>query len=260
MEVDPVASTAERDTVLEQDPRAGEEAEEGSTVTLTVSTGPGETEVPDVVGLPLREAVAELREADFTAEEERQASDQVDEGDVISTDPRPGEEARIGSAVTIVVSSGPKLVTVPDVLNQSESLARGELEGAGFVVDAETEESDLEEGTVIEQDPAGGSRIEEGSPVTIVISRGPGDVSVPNVVGQSQTSATARLVALGLDARVVTRDTESESEDGRVLDQSPQAGADLPPGSEVTIIVGSFVEPEEPVEPEPTEPDTEVTP
>jgi eukaryotic-like serine/threonine-protein kinase len=258
--VDAVPSNAERDTVLEQDPRAGEEAEEGSTVTLTVSTGPGEAEVPDVIGLPVREAVAELRDAEFRFEEERQPSDQVPEGDVISTDPRPGEEARVGSIVTLVVSNGPKLAAVPDVLNQSETSARGELEGAGFVVNAETEESELEEGTVIEQDPGPGSRVEEGSQVTIVVSRGPGDVSVPNVVGQSQESATARLAGLGLDVRVVTRDTESESEDGRVLEQSPQGGADLPPGSEVTIVVGSFVEPEEPVEPEPAEPEPEVTP
>jgi beta-lactam-binding protein with PASTA domain/predicted Ser/Thr protein kinase len=259
--VDPVASTAERDTVLEQDPRAGEEADEGSTVTLTVSTGPGQAEVPDVVGLPLREAVEELEDAEFRAEEERQASDTVPAGEVISTDPRPGEDARVGSAVTLVVSSGRKLVTVPDVLSQSESSARSELESAGFLVNAETEESDLEEGTVIEQDPAAGSRIEEGAQVAIVISRGPGDVSVPNVVGQSQESAAARLGALGLDVRVVTRDTDSESEDGRVLDQSPPAGSDLPPGSDVTIIVGSFVEPEEPAEPPPAEePETEVTP
>jgi eukaryotic-like serine/threonine-protein kinase len=257
--IEEVASDNPRDLVLEQDPRAGEEADEGSTVTLTVSTGPGEGEVPDVVGLPVREATAELRDAGFRVEEERESSDSVDPGDVISTDPRPGEEAKMGSIVTVTVSSGAEVVTVPDVLGVSESLARGELERAGFVVNAETEESDAPEGTVIEQDPGGGSRVEEGSQVTIVVSRGPGDVSVPNVVGQSQESASARLAALGLDVRITTRDTDSESEDGRVLDQSPEAGTDLPPGSEVTIVVGSFVEPEEPIEPEPTEPEPGVT-
>jgi beta-lactam-binding protein with PASTA domain/predicted Ser/Thr protein kinase len=261
VEVEPVPSTAQRDLVLEQDPRAGEEAEEGSTVTLTVSSGPGEAEVPDVIGLPVREAVAELDEAEFRAKEETQPSDQVDAGEVISTDPRPGEEAKVGSQVTLLVSSGPKLVTVPNVVGQPESSARSTLEGAGFVVNGETEESDAQAGTVIRQDPGAG-RVEEGSQVTIVISRGPGDVSVPNVVGQSQESATGRLAGLGFDVRVASRDTESESEDGRVLDQSPEAGTDLPPGSEVTIVVGGFVEPEEPVEPEPTEPEPEpeVTP
>jgi beta-lactam-binding protein with PASTA domain/predicted Ser/Thr protein kinase len=257
--VEPVASTADRDTVLEQDPRAGEEAEEGSTVTLTVSSGPGEAEVPDVVGLPLREAVAELQDADFRVDEETQPSESVDEGTVISTDPRPGEEARVGSRVTVVVSSGVRLVTVPSVVGLDESTARAELEGEGFVVNPEIEESESEEGTVIRQSPSGG-RVEEGSEVTIVVSSGPGDVTVPNVVGQSQESATARLAGLGFDVRVATRDTDSESEDGRVLDQSPSAGTDLPQGSDVTIVVGEFIEPEEPVEPEPTEPETEVTP
>jgi eukaryotic-like serine/threonine-protein kinase len=257
--VEPVASTADRDVVLEQDPRAGEEAEEGSTVTLTVSSGPGEAEVPDVVGLPLREAVAELQDADFRVEEETQPSESVDEGTVISTDPRPGEEARVGSRVTVVVSSGVRLVTVPNVVGLDESTARAELEGEGFVVNPEIEESDAEEGTVIRQDPGAG-RVEEGSEVTIVVSSGPGDVTVPNVVGQSQESATARLAGLGFDVRVATRDTDSESEDGRVLDQSPSAGTDLPQGSDVTIVVGEFIEPEEPVEPEPVEPEPEVTP
>jgi eukaryotic-like serine/threonine-protein kinase len=257
--VEPVANPAPRDTVLEQDPRAGEEADEGSTVTLTVSTGPGEGEIPDVVGLPVREATLELRDAGFQVEEKRQSSDSVDAGSVISTDPRPGESAKMGSTVTVLVSRGVKLVTVPNVLGQPESSARSTLEGEGFVVNAETEESDAEEGTVISQDPGGG-RVEEGSQVTIVISRGPGDVSVPNVVGQRQESAAARLAGLGFDVRVVSRDTDSESEDGRVLDQSPSAGTDLPPDSEVTIVVGSFVEPEEPLEAEPTDPETDVTP
>ena len=107
---------------------------------------------------------------------------------------------------------------------------------------------------MIEQDPGGGSEIEKGSDVTVVVSDGPGDVSVPNVIGQRQDSAVARLSGLGLDVRVIEIESEVSSDDGRVLDQSPSTGSSVPPGTEVTIEVGVFVEPEEPdpVEPGPT--------
>jgi beta-lactam-binding protein with PASTA domain len=245
VEVLPVANPAPRDTVLEQDPRAGTEADSGSTVSLTVSTGPGQGEVPDVVGLSEREATEELRDSDFRVRSEQEPSSAVDAGTVISTDPRAGEEARLGSVVKIVVSRGPELVTVPDVLGASESSARAQLRTAGFLVNSESRDSSAESGTVIEQDPGGGSEIEEGSEVTIVVSRGPGDVTLPNVVGQREASAIARLSGLGLDVRAIERDTEARSEDGRVLEQFPSSGSEVAPGSEVVIEIGVLVESEE---------------
>ena len=245
VEIDEFANDAPRGTVLEQDPRAGERADEGSTVTLSVSSGPGEGEVPDVVGQPEAEAKEELEDAGFRVKSEREASSSADEGTVIRSQPSPGLQAKIGSTVTIVVSSGPKLVTVPDVLNQSESSARSELRAAGLLPNVESEESDLPEDTVIEQDPGAGSRIEEGDEVTVVVSEGPGDVSVPNVVGQSRETAVARLTGLGLNVRIVEVETDVSSEDGDVLDQVPQPGTTVPPASDVTIDVGVFVEPDE---------------
>jgi eukaryotic-like serine/threonine-protein kinase len=245
VEIDEFANEAPRGTVLEQDPRAGEEADEGSTVTLSVSSGPGEGEVPDVVGQPEAEAKRELEDAGFRVKSEREASSSVDAGDVIRSEPSPGLRAKVGSTVTIFVSRGPKMVSVPDVLNQSESSARSELRAANLLVNVESEESDLPEDTVIEQDPSPGASVEEGEQVTIVVSEGPGDVSVPNVVGQSRESAVARLSALGLNIRIVEVETESQSEDGDVLDQVPSPGTNVPPGSDVTIDVGVFVEPEE---------------
>jgi eukaryotic-like serine/threonine-protein kinase len=245
VEIDEFANEASRGTVLEQDPRAGEEADEGSTVTLSVSSGPGEGEIPDVVGQPEAEAKQELEDAGFRVKSERETSSSVDAGDVIRSEPSPGLRARVGSTVMIFVSSGPKMVSVPDVLNQSESSARSELRAANLLVNVESEESELPEDTVIEQDPTPGSSVEEGEQVTIVLSEGPGDVSVPNVVGQSRESAVARLSALGLNIRIVEVETESQSEDGDVLDQVPSPGTNVPPGSDVTIDVGVFVEPEE---------------
>jgi beta-lactam-binding protein with PASTA domain/predicted Ser/Thr protein kinase len=259
VEVDQFRNDATRGTVLEQDPTAGQEADEGSTVTLSVSSGPGKGTVPDVIDQPEREAVEELERAGFRVKSEREASSDVDTGNVIRSTPSPGLRAKSGSTVTIVVSTGPKIVTVPDVLNQDEDSARAELEDAGLVPDVEFEESDVEEGLVIEEDPGAGSEVEEGERVTIVVSEGPGDVSVPNVVGQSRQSALANLSAANLGATVVEVETDVESEDERVLDQEPGGGSRVPPGTDVTIEVGVFVEPEE--EEDATQSgDTEVTP
>ncbi|HEX6117452.1 MAG TPA: PASTA domain-containing protein [Solirubrobacterales bacterium] len=246
VDVDEFANAARRGTVLEQDPRAGERADEGSTVTLSVSAGPGKGVVPDVVDQPEGEAIAELEDRGFRVRSERETSSDTDEGDVIRTTPSAGLRAKRGSTVTIFISTGPKLVTVPDVLNQTEASARTELEGAGLLVDVETEESDVTEGNVVSEDPGPGSRVEEGERITIVVSEGPGDVSVPNVVGQSRTTALGNLSAANLGATVVEVDTDVESEDDQVLDQTPGGGSRVPPGTDVTIEVGHFVEPEEP--------------
>ncbi|MGI8460905.1 MAG: PASTA domain-containing protein [Solirubrobacterales bacterium] len=246
-----------RNTVLEQDPPAGVEADEGSTVDLSICAGPGQGEVPDVVGQPEREAIEELRDAGFEVKSRREASASVKLGSVISTSPGAGLDARMGSTVTIFVSTGPELVVVPDVLGSSQEVAQSTLRREGFIVDIDSREDAAAEGTVIEQDPGGGSEIEKGSDVTVVVSDGPGDVSVPNVIGQRQDSAVARLGGLGLDVRVIEVESEVSSEDGRVLDQSPSTGSSVPPGTEVTIEVGVFVEPEEP---EPVDPTTTTIP
>jgi serine/threonine-protein kinase len=245
VEVDEFTNDAPRGRVLEQDPLAGEKADEGSTVTLSVSSGPGQGTVPDVVGQPEDEAKQELEDAGFLVRSKREASSEFDEGEVIRSSPSPGLRAKRGTTVTISVSSGPKLVTVPDVLNQTEDSARSELDAAGLVTDVDTEENDAPEGTVVSEDPGPGSRVEEGETVKIVVSEGPGDVSVPNVVGQSRSTATANLSAANLGVTIVTVDTEVKSEDEQVLDQTPSAGNRVPPGTDVTIDVGHFVPPVE---------------
>ena len=238
----------ERNTVLEQDPRAGESAEKGSTVRIDICAGPGEGEVPDVVGQPERAAVRELQDAGFEVKSRPEASDSVDVGDVIEQNPSAGLPAEMGSTVTIFVSRGPELVVVPDILGFTQQSAESTLRRLGFLVNVDSREDDAPENTVIEQSPGGGSEIPEGDEVGIVVSEGPGDVSVPNVVGLSRDAAISRLTGLGLDVRVDERETEIESEDDEVLDQFPAPGSDVPQDSDVTIEVGVFTEPEEPID------------
>ncbi|HMW46039.1 MAG TPA: PASTA domain-containing protein, partial [Solirubrobacterales bacterium] len=102
------------------------------TVTLTVSGGPGQTEVPDVTGLSQDDAEQELEDAGFTTSIETRTSSDVNSGLVIETDPAGGEMARRGSEVTVTVSSGAAQVKVPPVVGQTLNAAKQQLAAVGL--------------------------------------------------------------------------------------------------------------------------------
>jgi serine/threonine-protein kinase len=241
-QVESVARNSERPKgeVLGQDPQGGEEAEEGSTVTLTVSDGPEQRPVPSVVGLTFRSAARRLRSAGFEVRRRDEASTSVEEGRVISSSPAEGTQADRGQEVTLVVSTGPEQAAVPSVVGQSEDDARATLEGAGFNVSVTREESaDEDPGTVLRQSPAGGEQAEEGSTVSLVVAREPEEAEVPDVRGETQDVAVARLSGDGFEVGIRERVVDSPEGDGVVIEQDPSGGR-AEQGSRVTITVGVY--------------------
>jgi serine/threonine-protein kinase len=236
-------------TVTEQNPPAGSDADEGAAVRLTVSSGL-RVQVPSTSGLPIARASRRIDRADLLPETRDRPSRNVDPGRVIESDPAAGQEVDCRSTVTLLVSSGPNLVTLPDVLGDQEETAEAELQGLGLLVNVETRDDDAPEGTVIGQSPGPGSELTRGAQVTIIVSTGAGSVIVPGVVGQSEDSARETLESRGLDPEGVTQETDDQSEDGRVIEQSPSAGTRVRQGDPVTIVIGRFVEPEPEFEPE----------
>ncbi|MDQ3768117.1 MAG: Stk1 family PASTA domain-containing Ser/Thr kinase [Actinomycetota bacterium] len=236
--------------VIGQDPAGRTEAPEGSTVNLTVSAGPGDVAVPDVIGEPSDEAVEALEDKDFEVEEERAFSPDVPAGRVIETRPGPGVPAPRGSTVRLVVSRGQQTATVPSVVGRQEAAATQALRRAGFRVDVATTEGGGPPGTVVAQDPAGGRQAPAGSTVTITVATAPEQVTVPDVEGLSESRASERLSARGFRVDIQERDVDSASRDGIVLGQAPGAGAQADPGATVAITVGRF-EPEPDPEPDP---------
>jgi beta-lactam-binding protein with PASTA domain len=144
--------------------------------------------------------------------------------------------------VTVQVSSGPRLVEVPSVVGLSEVEADARIRDAGLRPHFRRQESSQPAGQVIDQSPPAGGSVRRRSTVTVIVSRGVGKATVPNVVGESEAEAKADLSAAGLGARVVAQTTSDANADGQVLDQAPQAGARLPRGEAVTISVGKFKE------------------
>ena len=238
-----VQSSADFDTVVDQDPDAGEEADKGSTVTLEVSNGPGNVRVPSVENLPLERAVKELNKVDLKANIDQEPSDRVSKGLAIRTVPREGTEVERGTRVRLFVSSGPEKVTVPDVVGLARDSAEARLDDEGLEVAVQEQESDKTEGQVLAQSPAAGSRVDEGTRVTITVSKGKAKVDVPDVVGLSASAAVRRLRAANLNPVRHDRNVDSQDDDGQVLDQSPGAGVEADEGDSVVIVVGKFKEP-----------------
>jgi serine/threonine-protein kinase len=244
-----------KNVVLEQDPPAGRADQSCDFlklsctkpgVTLTVNAGPGQAKVPSVTGLDLAAAEAKLRKAHFVPVVQRVASQTVPDGSVISSDPSGGGEARQGSQVTLNVSSGPKSVAVPLVVGESEAVATAEIRSRGLTAKVVQRTSSTPKGQVIAQAPDGGTRVDQGSQVTLEVSTGTAKVTVPNVIGQTRSGAASLLHARGFGVSVREQPVDVAAQNGRVIDQFPSPNSSQAKGSPVTIFVGKFTAPTPP--------------
>jgi eukaryotic-like serine/threonine-protein kinase len=244
--------------VIGQSPEAGTKSDKGSTVTLQVSNGPGKRNVPLVVGLSLRRASDALRRADLFADSVTRHSPQK-KGIVISSSPQEGTNVDAGTHVSLVVSSGPQQVKVPDVVRMDIAAAHAILRGAGLVFSDSQQASDQPKGTVIAETPASGSTVDKGTSVALTISKGPDTAKVPDVGGQTQAQATAMIQAAGLGVQAKDKVTKDQTQDGLVVHQRPAPGTKLKKGRTVVIYIGRFqapppTNPGTPAEPTPTTP------
>lgn len=237
VEVQQVTDAAEPGLAVGTVPGADTEVNEGDTVTLRISSGPGTTQVPDVVNQNEADATAELRREDFAVDVQQASSSDVDEGIVISQSPEAGDEAGVGSTVTITVSTGPENVTVPDVRRRGLDAARATLEGAGLSVGNVTEEpsTDFSPGTVIRQDPGPTAQVPEGSSVDLVLAAALETVTVPSIAGNTTSDAETKLANAGFDT--ATAEVESDEAAGTVIGSDPPEGTDVEPGTTITILV-----------------------
>jgi beta-lactam-binding protein with PASTA domain/tRNA A-37 threonylcarbamoyl transferase component Bud32 len=248
-QVTTVVSPEQRDKILRQDPQPNTKVDEGSTVSLTVSGGPGQATVPTVDGLTQSQARKKLEAAGFKVTVGREASDSVPSGQVTRTAPPAGTQIDKGSTVTLFVSSGPQKATVPSVDGQSQDSASAELANDGLKVSIVPQDSTETPGTVLSQDPAAGTQAARGSTVTITVARQAQQVTVPNTVGQNQSSALSALADAGLTPIVGgTQPVTNQSDDGKVVAQDPRGGK-VKRGTKVTITVGQFEAPTTPTTP-----------
>lgn len=164
----------EEDLIANQDPVAGTVVKAGDTVSVVISNGKGNIDVPSVVGKSESEAVSMLNEEEFKPDKTYSYSDSVAAGDVISQNPVSGSKAKKGDTVTLVISQGKEAVTVPDVYTTYKSEEQAKQELAAFNVSVKTSYSDTyPEGIVMAQSIEPGKQVEKGTAITITISQGP---------------------------------------------------------------------------------------
>jgi beta-lactam-binding protein with PASTA domain/tRNA A-37 threonylcarbamoyl transferase component Bud32 len=204
-----------------------------STKTLTVPK--------NLAGQPVSNAQSELSGMGFTnVKTTNQASSTVAANDVISSTPAGGAKMKSNAPLTLLVSGGPVLVTVPSVAGQVQSTADAALDAAGFkTADSPQYSTTVPQGTVISTDPAGNTKAAQGSLVKVAVSNGQQPVVIPPVAGDSQSQAGATLAAAGLKVGPTVQQPSANVPQGQVSGTNPAAGTTVPTGTTVTILVSS---------------------
>jgi serine/threonine-protein kinase len=230
------------DQVIAEDPSGGAHAAKGSIVTLTVSRGPGDVTVPAVDGLDEQHATAALARAGLVVERTtRQSDGAVPAGEAIRTSPAAGASVAKGSGVTLVLSSGPQQVAVPDVVGLAQADARTALTDEGLkVATTQKPSTTVPPGNVVSESPAAGAKVDPGATVTLVIAQAPPQVAVPDLTGKTAAQAIDELSKQGFQPRESTRPVTDQGQDGRVLSQTPAPGAKVAKGAPVRIFVGEL--------------------
>ena len=231
------------DLVVGTDPPANTEVAERTTVTLQVGNGPDQAAVPPLTGKTVVEAGPLLIERGLVLgpQTEQNTSDSSQVGKIISSTPAAGENVAAGTPVAVVVGKQQATVAVPDVTGQDSDDAQKELQNAGFSVRT-TSVDGGNSGEVVSTDPPAGAQVAQKSTVTMRVSTGDSNsIDMPDVRGRRIDQAQATLAAEGFsNIRVQLESTDRESENGRVLDQSPSAGKNTSTDDQITLVVGQF--------------------
>ena len=156
--------------------------------------------------------------------------------------------AKQTSLVNLVISQGKGKVTVPNVVSQNGVSAKSLLESVtfGLKVTVILEPNDsVAAGFVIRTDPPVDTTVDKGSPITLVVSSGPTQVTVPPLIGLKEDAARALIISKGLlVAPVVYQDVPfGNSNDGRVISSNPAFGTTVNSSSAITITVGKALPP-----------------
>ena len=216
---------------------------EATTVNTANNNSSDMVEVPKVVGMTKEDAIKALNKLGLGYKAVTQSSDTVAEDCVISQGNVGGSKVEKNSQIVLTISTGKenKEVTVPNVKGKSEQEAKEAIEAANLVASVDYQYSDsVEAGNVIKYSPSGS--VAEGSTVTIQVSRGKKvtNVSVPNVLGMSESLASQTLDSANLKV-TVKYETSSKAEYGTVTSQTPySAGDSVPSGTTITIYVSHY--------------------
>lgn len=221
--------------VITSDPAGGGRVEIAGIVNLIISKGQDRIKVPDLVGLTLESATAVLKSSDLKiGRVSEKFSENFEAGLLIDGNPSSGSPVRKDSSVDLIISKGLEQVELTNFQGKTSDQAQSELTAAGLIANSKYEYSDtIPIGTVISQTPSDVSTVGKGEKITLVISKGPSKIFIPNVYSLSKLAATKILEDLGFKVEF-----KYIAKKKSVTNISPKSGTAVSPGSTVTITLG----------------------
>jgi serine/threonine-protein kinase len=195
--------------------------------------------VPRLIDVGMTEGRRQLESKGLRFRIEDQRTDaSAPKGTIIWQDPPPGVIVPPNTQLTLILSDGPPDVPVPDVTSFPRALAERVLQAAGFRVGSlDTVPSGSEPGSVVQTRPGSGVGRPARSPIELVISSGPAELSVPSVIGLPLSEARDRIEVSGLIVGATAGRVVAGKPGGLVLDQRPSGGTLLSRGGRVDLIV-----------------------
>lgn len=227
-------------------PVAGTKADEGTTVTLDVSTGPQQVQVPDLSGMSQSQAAQALDAAglalDPAPERSPSATSEVDK--VVAQTPSAGSNVELGGAVKLTLGSGPEQVRIPNVVGQKLEVAQPNIEGAGFKVEVENIDSGRPKGEVVSTEPGGGESAARGTTVKVQVSNG-NMIDMPNLSGMSVSQALDTLRRAGwagTTSQLSQRAEPTLETDlvGKIVTQAQPPGSEVAKTASISVGIGQL--------------------
>lgn len=221
--------------VLTSDPAGGGRVAIAGTVNLIISKGKDRIEVPNLVGLTVESATAALKSNNLKIGRVTEKYNYtLEAGLIIDGNPSSGSPVRKDSSIDLIISKGLEQVELTNFQGKTSDQAQSELTAAGLIASSKYEYSDtIPIGTVISQTPSDVSTVGKGEEITLIISKGPSKIFIPNVYSLSKLAATKILEDLGFKVEF-----KYIAKKKSVTNISPKSGTAVSPGSTVTITLG----------------------
>lgn len=201
--------------------------------------------IPNIVGMTVDKATSELEKVGLKIKVSETIESDKEENTILEMNPLANTEAKKGDIIEVKVSGGVAKVKVPDLrdyeINYIEDLLTQK--GLNWSITEQYSEN-IKSGYLIKQYPERDTEVDKGSTIELTISKGPEVklVSVSNYLGQNVDTVKTDLEALGLVVKLKEQQTDRESENGAVLEQSIEGGSKVSAGTPITLTYGKYVE------------------
>ncbi|MEW2506401.1 MULTISPECIES: Stk1 family PASTA domain-containing Ser/Thr kinase [unclassified Amycolatopsis] len=227
------------DKVVSIDPGAGQNVATTTQIQLYVGARPNSATVPDLTGKTPDDARTALEQAKLelgdSTSKPAETPDQV--GKVISQNPTPNSSAPEGTKVNIVIGGELQLKQVPDTTGTDYDAAKKKLEGLGFTVKRVDVDSNDPKNQVVNQQPNGG-QVAPGSTITLQVSKGVQQITMPDLTGQTEDQATQTLQGMGWSGQIQTESVHFATvPPNTVAKTNPKAGQTISPTQTVVLTI-----------------------